>query len=216
MKLFSVAFGAFRLLALTSMVATSAQAAVVFSQAPNTVGGPYSQSTQQLADNFSVSGGAVINGAKWWGDNYGGGPFASFTVMFFADTGNGPGSLLASQVVNPTIVDTGVIDSYGRYIQEFNADFSSISVSSGTSYFFSVIENAPNHFTWTQSSSTPGEWISNDGSSWWDAGTDRSGATAYSLFANASQQVPEPSSILLVGLAVAALRITRARKQKAA
>jgi hypothetical protein len=212
MNITSMCRGLLPALALTCLVAGTAHASVVYDQAYNTVGGYFSDPQQRLADKFSIAGGATVGSVQWWGNNFGGGPFASFTVSFYADSGNGPGALLASDIVTPTIVDTQATDVWGDILQ-FSADISDFSAAAGTSYYFSVVESVDNHFTWSRSNDTPDGWTSFLQGPWVVPHPNEAYSTAYALLTSV-QSVPEPSSILLAGLAIASLVTAQARRHR--
>lgn len=115
----------------------------------------------------------------------------------------------------PSIVDTLLLDSWGRHILEFTASIPAFHAIDGVSYFFSVTESGDayftGNFTWAQSNLFGGTWISyNGGGTWADASAVGNGSTAYKL---SYSQVPEPATLALLGLGLASLGASCRRKQ---
>lgn len=85
-------------------------------------------------DNFTgVS--ASITGIVWWGGGYNGIPCArtseTYEVAFYADNGNQPGALIASETVSPDYSDTASDVGFGT-LRRYEAVFTTpVTLSSG-------------------------------------------------------------------------------------
>jgi hypothetical protein len=183
-----------------------AQAATVYSQTPIIDAGQRSDrdTNNRTADDFTLAGNETVVSVTWRGlyiglDNTAPGS-DDFNVNFYADDGGGvpdlPGVLLQSFAVGNAVnrTDTGqVVD--GSTVFEYTADLGAgIALNGGTLYHLSI------------SGDTSGDVFnssSNDSGASWTQGLRR----PYFTLANA----PEPSLVLLLGLAGAAVLIRRSR-----
>ncbi|MGH9553613.1 MAG: PEP-CTERM sorting domain-containing protein, partial [Terriglobales bacterium] len=175
---------AISVLLTSTCIAGSVHAAALFSQPVTPNGGVYSNPAQIIADDFAIPGGGAINQVIWYGNAFANPPVGPMSVVFYANTGSGPGAILANNPVTPTIVDTGQTNVFfgGQEIREifqFTADIPTFNTAGGVSYFLSVEETSggPN-FVWVNSNASPVAWGSfTGGASWIQAPS----AAAYTL-----------------------------------
>jgi hypothetical protein len=173
-----------------------------FVQLPGHFGGFDSDASIRVAEDFQFAQNSSVGNLTWWGGNYG--PSASsdsFTVQLYADVGGQPGGLLSGFAVgNITATPTGGYvndpDLYPefRYSATLQTPF---LAQAGTTYWLSITYSPTGTWLWEASSSTDinsGVQRSYNGGAW-EPYYDR---TAMQLVV-----VPEPSSALLLAVAVA-------------
>ncbi len=171
-----------------------------------------SSSYPAAAESFVLSPGATtITDAEWWGycglSNDLACPQGDFTIGFYTSLyGLGgvpvaPDTLIAQfDVGNANQTPTGNSVYIGPLEYEYTAAFSSVSLTAGTTYWF-VISNTTDgdYWSWEQVTNESGFYAQYYGSGW-----DRMpGSLAFNLTGPVG--VPEPSSVLLLGMGVMAL-----------
>ena len=225
------------LLAFFTMIAfarvASAGPIIYDNGAPNLAGGNPSDFNiaNQAGDDFTLSAGAdVIAGIHWWGgyeefmvgDNLPDGD-DGFTIRIYEiDQFNVP-------EVNPTVLDLNVghvgrvdtgdsaASSFSPFeysIYEYSVDITPIQLISDTSYMLSIVNNTPNDedsWFWTTSDGNGTSWLRTiDGNLWGElTGAD------YAFNLTGPAAVPEPATLLLMGLGLAGLGFARWRRLNA-
>jgi MYXO-CTERM domain-containing protein len=207
------AVGAFAMAGTLMSAASSAQASVIFEQAPNYGGALYADSqgvaaSQRIAENFIPDFSASIEQVTWWGSNNDNVHVNAFTIKFYEDNGGMPGAHLYTESPSSVAsVDTG-IDMFGNDVYQYSVVLNlPVSVDGGTQYWFSVTNATSVSGTWG--------WTSGDSADVSLAGSSDHGETWWSTFGGVSMRlegtvVPAPASLGLAGLAgVAAMRRRR-------
>lgn len=193
--------------------ANVASAVVVYSQPlDSSQGGIFSAATsgawydEYLADNFALSGAALVNGVRWWGyseffnqPDYTNMP--SFQVEIYSDNGSGlPGTLLHSSVSpSSDAVNIGVSPSGGIQYQH-EVSFANLNLGAGT-YHVAIgaflTAGADDNWLWNRTGLGFGDNISGQlpvGGAW--ASFPGFGDMAFEILA-----VPAPSALALLGVA---------------
>ena len=204
-----------------AIASVPASAAVVFSQTPVINTATWSDVDSfgyRVADDFTIGGAETIRSVIWRGMYYASGtPQAvdAFTLNFYADAGGGVGALLGSFNVGNAVnrVDTGLDFDSNVDFYEYTADLGAgMSLGSGT-YWLSVFNDTTadtdDGWYWGTLTSSGNNRLSSDGGVNFSANL----MTSYFILDNAGQggggTVPEPTTLLLVGLGFAGLRLSR-------
>jgi hypothetical protein len=171
---------------------------------------------QQVADDFQLAGPFLtITQVQWWG-GYGFNPDPSpgdnFKIRFFYDIDGSPvvdpfttmsASSLSRTVTSLTASSWGSHD--GGTVYKYLVDLPApITLSAGTTYYLSVINNTSSTWGWLEDGS-PSHWYRlSDSNSWQYSGRDTN--LSFELLA-----VPEPATLLLLSMGgIALLRKRRA------
>jgi hypothetical protein len=204
------------LLSLLFTVST-AHAAPIFSQAARTTAFPSEREFDTLiADDFSIAANDTALSVSWRGvyafDNTPP-PVDDFEIRFYADAAGEPGALLQTFSVGNAVSRTalgllGTFTEYG-YTANLGAGF---DIAAGTTYWL-MIANATigdaDDWYWSMQLDTGNVHLSfDDGGSW--APTNVA-AAAYFTLDNAAV-VPEPASMILIGMGVAAAVARRGKR----
>ncbi len=161
-------------LAVSLFIATNAQAATVFDQSfdPSApvFGGPFSEGSNRVYDNFSLASGSNLSSLTFWGAHWTTGVEPSpldFAISLYNNAAGVVGSLISN--VSYSIVsnvDTGVDhnNSAGADIREYTMEFDSPLALAAGDYWLSVYHatDAPGTtFVWQRSSGSSGNYIQN-------------------------------------------------------
>ena len=183
-------------------------------------------SGQQIADQFTINSAANITGVSWSGSyfNFDLDPSVSsidFVIRFFADTSGLPAANpFYSANVSATAVDSGVVFQ-GREIYTYSVDSlpTSVPILGGSQTWISILESDPSippgSFEWANSTVGPDDYDAyrvGDGTVWNQIGPgaiqDYRENQAFTLTGTA---VPEPSPLILLGIALAVIFVKKTR-----
>jgi hypothetical protein len=155
-----------------------------------------------LADSFSVPSGGKINQASWYGASFFNTTFSPFNIEFYVNVSDFlPGTLLAHDIVTPTIVDTGLLNSVSNHVLQFTADIPGFAVAAGTTYYFSVSDRGQENFVWANSNLPSGSF-SKVGADFFAVENTARSSQAFTL-SSVNPAVPEPSTwaMMILGFA---------------
>lgn len=191
-------------LSLVLFFSSNSQAVVIYDQAfdtNNNIFGGWILNTQ--ADDFFISSNSTFDSLTLWASYYYGGQIISPNFTFDIGTTLGGDDIFNSSVlVANNLIDTGIDhnDNGNSDIYQMVFDLGqNIDLFSNTTYYLtvnSIQEAGEDKFVWQRSSSTGTVWVGQNLS-------EASGAFSFQL--NQTVSVPEPTSIGLMGLGLAAI-----------
>ena len=217
---------------LLALMSSNASATVIYNNgSPNLTLGTgandaNSAGAPQSADNFQLLPGAnTITDLHWFGgyrfDNATP-PTDDFTLRFFRDSSGTPQTtpFLAFAVgnVGRTLIGVNVL---GQTIYQYSVSLIPTALETNTTYWLSIMNNSPNiepfdDWVW-QFTSNDGDRFAFRFSSQTDAWTVTQNSIEFAF--NLTSDVPEPSTVLLLGSCLAVLgalgRIRRGRRDTA-
>lgn len=197
-----------------------AHAAPVYSQTGGTPSfAPFSdvESGWRVADDFGLPVASTIRSVTWDGAYYGTSTpgVDQFTITFFADGGNMPGAVLSVFTIGSAALRsmTGEV-AFGANVYRYTADLGSgVSLPAFTQHWISIRNDTtaePGTWSWMDIGS-PNARQSGDGGATW---AHLIPAVRFTLDdANLSPAVPEPSSLIIVGLSVVGVALGRRRSR---
>ncbi|MHB1186317.1 PEP-CTERM sorting domain-containing protein [Thiobacillus sp.] len=223
--------------AFLALVTSTASAAVLYQQPPLDGGlGYYANPNfpQQMADDFTLGGAVSLEGITWWGGYDGNLDDAGdddFLVRLYSDV-SGTGTVLeefgtvtfsrtVTSLHSPSLLDVAGNDVY-QYDFALTAP---LGLSSGTYYLFVQNLSSSSDWFWLQGSSGNGDlWYRSEDPEDpedpvdpknWNAGQGE-GDLALRLEGTQVVQVPEPSSLALLGIAGLSMLLAGRRRQRQA
>jgi hypothetical protein len=201
-------------LAAALLLQGAAHAAVLYSQTPLNGGDAFEAQYSiagvfgtQNADSFTLSGPSIVTGFRWWGTAVSN--TNAFVARHFDDVVSAPN---AFNTLSGTITSTPTLltDSSGSPIFQFDLQLGSALPLSGTD-FFSVFLNSDSPWFWLESAEGNGvsAFRGVEGDAWSVTAPDLAFAVVGEL---QTQQIAEPSALLLFVIAAAAALFNRRRR----
>ncbi|MDT9000294.1 PEP-CTERM sorting domain-containing protein [Paucibacter sp. APW11] len=208
-------------LALLSLQA--AEAGVVFANPTNAANGNCVFSTtcaasvgagnDYAAQAFTLSSATTLTGASFTAFvRFGSTQPSAANWMFLLGTAGTPGAVLASGQGSVINSRQSVGSNYGLDLVEEGFSLPSISLAAGN-YFFAVQAVSSDFQTYLATANGGGAFETHNGGVNWSSTYAGNSAVAVSLFGADAARLPEPTSLALVGLALAGVASVRRRKQ---
>jgi hypothetical protein len=160
---------AFVVAAALALVASSAEAAVLYSQPSNNFGFFFSQNDAgglgnfaTTYDNFTLASSATIQSVDFTGGylpSPGPGAITGFTISIFQDSSNSPGTLLYTAAIPGTGHETFVgTDALSDLVYSYSENIS-FAASAGTQYWLSIVPDLTLPYRWGWENSNVGDGV---------------------------------------------------------
>jgi hypothetical protein len=161
-------------------------------------------------DDFYLAADATLGDLHWWGLYGSGAPLTeTFEITIYADSSGAPGSIVHQY---SGVSATRLVDAVLPYntIYSYAADVAPLNLVGDTTYWISIYhEDVP--WFWMASDSDAGNAVQYDLGRWWELDAE----LAFYL-TSPGAVVPEPATMSLLGLGIAALGLRRARRRTGA
>jgi PEP-CTERM motif len=187
---------------------------VSFASQNDTTGGNGNFATTY--DNFTLGAAATVTEIDWIGSYFNPpsqGNITAFTINFYADNAGIPGAQLFS--VNAPFTEAGLgNDLVGNPTFEYSMA-SNVALNGGITYWLSIVPDLgfPPQWGWETSSGAGDPGDGNGYQVFFGKGGPTGTDMAFTLKGDAA--TPEPASLTLIGLGLAALGIARRRRHSA-
>jgi PEP-CTERM motif len=193
----------------------AAAPSVLFSQAPIDGGDAYEANFVdddgvQMADGFTVAPATTVTGFRWWGTDLDDDDLEEFDVALFGNDGGVPSTSPAFSLAGTiTKTATALRDSNNDAVYAYEITLSQAQTLGGTWYFSVAYGDDDALWGWMQSNPAGESYFRNDeGDDWQREPPD----LAFAVLGDRPVVVPEPSSILLLGLALTVLATLNAQR----
>lgn len=169
----------------------------------------------KAADSFVLkSGASTIKDIHWWGGYDKGVTSDDFTIKIYATAATAllPGAeIYVRNVGAVTRTDTGVVGEDGNEIYSYSIIIDPIALAAGTTYWLEIV-NSTEGGEWGWSSSAIGSHATWNGEGW----IETSDELAFNLTGDAPipTGVPEPATMMLLGLGLAGVAVARKKFRK--
>ena len=169
---------------------------------------------QQSTDDVQLGAAATVRRVEWYG--FRGGGVDDFRIRFF--TGVAENAVTAhfyQDDVIATVVDTG-LDHNNNDVFFYTADITDVNLLASTRYELSIMSLEASTWTWLHSDNETGPAAlmyhrNGDADDWREIGSTGRNSQAFTLFSD-RRSVPEPTTLMLLGLGLAGLGFARQRR----